>query len=280
MIDLHMHSTFSDGTDTPEELIGHAVGLGLNAVALTDHDNTAGLPRFLKAGEGKPLRTVPGVELSVVHRPGAMHILGYFIRHDDPALNDQLTRIRTARSERNREIFDNLNKLGLSMTWDEIAAFAGEDVVGRPHFAQAMVTRGYVSDTQEAFDRYLARGKPAYARRRVMTPEEAVSAIKSAGGVPVLAHPISLKLKFNELRDLIKQLRFQGLEGVEAYYSQHSNGLRDQILHIARDFDLVPTGGSDYHGAVKPDIRMGVGFGSLNVPDDIVDRLAARRNSA
>lgn len=279
MIDLHTHSTFSDGTLTPEELVEEALQLGLTALALTDHDNTAGLPRFLRAAEGKPLRAIPGVEVSVTHDPGSMHMLGYFIRHDDPELNEQLVWIRSAREERNQKIFENLQALGLTMRWDEIAAMAGEDVIGRPHFAMAMVERGYVADLREAFDRYLARGKPAYARRSVMSPEEAVRVIRKAGGVPVLAHPFSLALEGRALRNLVEELHGSGLQGIEVYYPAHPQSTQDALLHLARDFDLVATGGSDYHGPIKPDVHMGRGFGSLHVPDDVVDRLEARIGS-
>ncbi len=278
MIDLHTHSTFSDGTQTPEELVDEAVQLGLTALALTDHDNTAGLPRFLSAAEGKPLRAIPGVELSVNHQPGSMHMLGYFIRHDDPDLNERLIWIRSGRDKRNAAILKNLGNLGMALTHDEVAAMAGEDVIGRPHIAAAMVERGYVSDLREAFNRYLARGKPAYERRSVMDPVEGIRVIRHAGGVPVLAHPFSLQMEGRALRELVKGLADSGLQGIEVYYPGHARNTQDQLLHLARDFDLIATGGSDYHGKTKPDLCLGRGFGSLNVPDDVVDRLENRRS--
>ncbi|HBA82961.1 MAG TPA: hypothetical protein DCZ95_02590 [Verrucomicrobia bacterium] len=280
MIDLHMHSTFSDGSLTPEELVAEACRVGLTAIALTDHDGTHGLPRFLAASQNTPVRTIPGVEISADFHGGTMHMLGYFIRFEDPALNEHLEWIRNGREMRNAEILHKLNALGCHITWEQVVSFSGEDVVGRPHFAQAMIASGFVSNKDQAFDKYLGRGKPAYADRRRLSPAASVKLIRDAGGVPVLAHPFTLNLGSQPLHTLLIELRAAGLEGLEAYYPEHNPAMHKEYLNLAKDMNLVATGGSDFHGSMSPDIRMGFGFGGLRVPDDIVERLEARRPQA
>ncbi len=276
MIDLHMHSRFSDGTDTPEELIALAVEQGATAVALTDHDTVHGIGRFLAAAKEQGVRAISGVEVSTSSASNEMHMLGYCLAHEDAVLARQLDWIRSAREARNEEILHKLHKLGMHMSWQEVCRHAGDQVIGRPHFARAMVARGYVGSTKEAFSRYLARGCPAYARRRILTAQEAIEIIRGAGGVPVLAHPFVLQVNQLELSDLVKALRDMGLEGIEAYYPQHTADQTRYYVQLAKEYDLIPTGGSDYHGRATPDLRIGRGYGDLRVPNDIPDRLAER----
>ena len=277
MIDLHMHSTFSDGSLTPEELVAEACRLGLSAIALTDHDSAHGVPRLLAAAQNTPLRAIPGVEISADFQSGTMHMLGYFLTHDDPALNEHLNWIRNGREMRNAEILHKLNALGCHITWEEVKSHAGEDVVGRPHFAQAMIEKKFVNNKDEAFDRYLGRGKPAYADRRRLSPSASVKLIRDAGGVAVLAHPFTLNLKTQQLHSLLIELRAAGLAGIEVFYPEHNADMQREYQNLAKDMNLVATGGSDFHGAMSPDIRMGSGFGSLRIPDEIVARLDARK---
>ena len=277
MIDLHCHSTFSDGSLPPERLVEEAVRIGLSALALTDHDTTAGVPRFLAAGAGRPIRLVPGVELSVDCSSGVMHMLGYWMDLANPELVRQMEWIRDGRAMRNRAMLEKLNALGFAMTWEEVAAFAGEDVVGRPHFAQVMLQKGYAKDKNEAFDKWLGDGKPGYADRPRLTAEVAVSLIRQAGGVAVLAHPFSLRVSKDAMASLFIELAAAGLAGVECYYSEHSADLTKEYLAMARKANLVPTGGSDFHGEVSPGIKLGFGFGGLNVPDEVLAQLEARR---
>jgi predicted metal-dependent phosphoesterase TrpH len=277
MIDLHCHSTFSDGSLTPEQLIAEAAQIGLAALALTDHDTTAGLPRFLAAAAGTPVRAVPGVELSVDCSSGVMHMLGYWMDLDNSELVRQMEWIRDGRAMRNRAMFEKLNALGFAMTWDEVQGFAGEDVVGRPHFAQVMLQKGYAKDKNEAFDKWLGDGKPGYADRPRLTAEVAVALIRQAGGVAVLAHPFSLRVGKEAMAALFLELAGVGLAGVECYYSEHSADLTKDYLEMAKRANLVPTGGSDFHGEVSPGIRLGSGFGGLNVPDEVLAQLEARR---
>jgi 3',5'-nucleoside bisphosphate phosphatase len=277
MIDLHVHSTFSDGSCTPEELIGEAARIGLSAIALTDHDTTDGVPRFTAAAVSASIQAIAGVEISADVKSGTMHMLGYLIDPANRTLIDRLKWLREGREERNAEILDKLNKLGFRLTWEEVAAFAGEDVVGRPHFAQALLARNIVKDKDEAFDKYLGKGKPAYAERRRMTPIHSIELIRAAGGVPVLAHPFTLNLSTEALKKQIAELRDFGLGGIEVFYSEHTPQMTSQYLNLAREFGLVATGGSDFHGAMNPDIQLGSGFGSLQVPDEVVAQLFAWR---
>ena len=277
MIDLHCHSTFSDGSLTPQQLIDEAPKIGLAALALTDHDTTAGLPRFMAAAANTAVRAVPGVELSVDCSSGVMHMLGYWMDVANPELVRQMAWIRDGREMRNRTMLEKLNALGFAMTWDEVQGFAGEDVVGRPHFAQVMLQKGYAKDKNEAFDKWLGDGKPGYADRPRLTAETAVALIRQAGGVAVLAHPFSLRIGKDAMASLFIELAAAGLAGVECYYSEHSADLTKEYLVMARQANLVPTGGSDFHGEVSPGIRLGVGFGGLKVPDEVLAQLEARR---
>ena len=277
MIDLHCHSTFSDGSLTPEQLIEEAAKAGLAALALTDHDTVAGLPRFQAAAAGGPVRAVPGVELSVDCPSGVMHMLGYWMDVENAELVRQMAWIRNGREMRNQAMFEKLNALGFAMTWDEVKSFAGEDVVGRPHFAQVMLQKGYAKDKNEAFDKWLGDGKPGYADRPRLTAEVAVALIRQAGGVAVLAHPFTLRIGKEAMQEFFRHLAGAGLAGVECYYSEHSADLTRDYLAMARAAGLVPTGGSDFHGEVSPGIRLGVGFGGLNVPDEVLAQLEARR---
>lgn len=287
MIDLHCHSTFSDGALSPRQLAELGRKIGLTALALTDHDTTHGIGPFLAAcaepaAEGQPGPAgIGGVEISVDVPRGTLHVLGYFVDPEDPELSAMLGQIREGREQRNHKILARLNQLGLALTWDEVAAYAGEDVVGRPHFAQALLAKGYVDSTAAAFERYLAKGKPAYVDRFRLTPEKSIAAIRHAGGVAVLAHPFTLDLKPAELRSFVAELKGVGLGGIEAYYSEHSAEQTQAYLRLARDLDLVPAGGSDFHGGtVNPDILLGRGFGSLRVPDEIAGQLRARAGRA
>lgn len=283
MIDLHTHSTYSDGSLTPLQLADLARREGLCALALTDHDTTDGLPSFLDAcasGGSEPLRAVPGVEISVDVPRGTMHVLGYFIRSGEPRLEALLERIRGGRDCRNGMIINRLRELGMPLNEDEVARLAGGDVVGRPHIAQAMVARGYVRTTSAAFDRFLAKGQPAYCDRYHPSPQEGIAAINAAGGVAVLAHPWTLDMTASRLRTFLDDLRSAGLAGIETWYPEHSAEQQQQYLRLCEEFGLVAAGGSDFHGAMNPAIRLGRGFSGLGVPDTAVDELAARAASA
>lgn len=274
MIDLHMHSTFSDGTCTPEELVAIGAKLGLRGMALTDHDTTDGVPRFLEAARAAGLRALTGVEVSADPPSGTMHVLGYGVAPDHSRLIEHLKWIREGRDARNREILHKLNQLGIRITMADVRKFATEEVVARPHFAQALIEKGHARDKKDAFNRYLGRGKPGYAERRRLTPEAVMALIRDAGGVPVLAHPFSLGLEKGDLKKLLIRLKDAGLAGIECYYPEHTAEMRKTYLKLSREIGLVATGGSDFHGAAGYS-RMGEGHGSLDVPDDVFDRVEA-----
>ncbi len=277
MIDLHCHSTFSDGLKTPEELVEIAVGKGLTALALTDHDTMAGCESFLAAGAGKPIELIPGAELSLECATGTLHMLGYWMDPTNAPLNEAMDWVRNARDARNRAIVRKLQELGYAITWEDVLAKVKEDgVMGRPHIAQALIEKGGAKDWNDAFDRLLGDGKPAYVDRARLTSEKAIALVRAAGGVAVLAHPVTLNLKAEELDAFIGSLAAQGLSGMECYYSEHSAEQSAEYLAIAKKYDLVPTGGSDFHGKPGCRLELGTGFGGLNVPDETVGLLKAR----
>ena len=257
--------------------MAHAAGL--RALALTDHDTTTGVAPFLAAsralGDDKP-ECVAGVEISVDVPRGTVHILGFFLDPAHAPLEAALTQIREGRGTRNAHIVSRLNELGMDLTAEDVAAHAGEQVVGRVHIAQALVTKGFVADKQAAFKRYLAKGKPAYADRFRLSPEAGIRMIRDAGGAAVLAHPVTLRLGKRALREQIGALREMGLAGLEVFYPLHPPKVVKDYLSMARAFDLVPTGGSDFHGDANPAIKLGRGFGSLHVDDDLLEPLRAR----
>lgn len=276
MIDLHLHSTCSDGSDSPTEIVEKAVALGLTAMALTDHDTTEGVAEFLGATEKAGIIGVPGVELSAEYSPGVMHILGYFMDIHCAELQEELARVRNGREERNRVMLKKLNELGYELSWEDITAQAGSDVVGRPHFAAAIIEKGYLQNKKQVFSRLLGNGCRAYAERYRTDPKRCVELIRKAGGVPVIAHPGSLKLPRGKLRKLIATMKLWGLEGFEVLHPQHNDNQIKVFRQIAQEFSLVETGGSDCHGTFSPDLYIGRGFGDLDVPDCVYYKLRER----
>lgn len=275
MIDLHTHSTFSDGSFTPEQLVHEAVFAGLTAVALTDHDSIEGVGLFMQACEKSGIRGVPGVEISADYPNGSMHILGYFIDIKDKNLRHSLGEIRASRNARNEQIIKQLAEFGIVLTMPEVAAYAGGDNIGRLHFSQALVARGYVKTRQEAFDRYLAKGRNSYVNRMHLTPRDSIDMIRQAGGIAVLAHPFTLNLGKAQLESLVTELAGYGLQGIEVIYPQQKPRLLKQYKALAQRLDLVQTGGTDFHGAPMPEIKLGSGFGNLEVPDNVLEQLDA-----
>ena len=274
MIDLHVHSTFSDGSLTPEELVAEAEQVGLYAIALTDHDSTNGISSFLAAAKGKSLQCIPGVEISCAVETGGMHILGYYVNQHDDGFESVLARIRNGRDVRNQRILEKLNQAGVRLVLADVTKHAGDEVVGRPHIAQALMAGGYVTSIKEAFNVYLAKGRIAYEDRYRLGPREGIQLIRDAGGIPVLAHPATLQLKMARLRTLVAELTEGGLGGIEVYYPEHdANRVKDYLL-LAEEHNLLATGGSDFHGSAVSNAALGRGFGSLNVPDNLADNLS------
>jgi predicted metal-dependent phosphoesterase TrpH len=275
LIDLHMHSVYSDGSNTPAELVKLAEKQGLKAMALTDHDTVGGIVPLQEAAKDSSVETVPGIELSAECARGTMHILGYFIDHTCSTLLSKIETVREGRKERNQEILKKLNKLGYILMWSDVEDKAGKDVVGRPHFADALVKRGHVRTRKSAFDLLLAKGRPAYVERYRYSAKECIELIRDAGGVSVLAHPATMYMPEDQLKGLVRGLRDQGLGGIETYYAEHHPENIKRFKNWGEEFGLICTGGTDFHGKNTPDLRLGIGFGQLRVPDEALAQLKA-----
>ena len=276
-VDLHTHSTASDGSAAPAELVEKAVEIGLTALALTDHDTLEGVPAARAAAAGADLELIPGAELSLDFDTGAMHLLTLWLEPGPGPLQDKLAELRKGRDERNERIVGALSGLDMPMSMTEIHDEAGGGAVGRPHIAAVMVRRGYASDISGAFDEWLAKGRPGYMPRPRLTPEEGVGLARESGAVPVLCHPHTLGVvDADEMARTLNRLKAAGLVGLEAVCAPYRRHERDGYTWLARRFGLVPTGGSDFHGAYRPGLELGVGYGDLEVPDSVVDELRER----
>lgn len=275
MIDLHTHSTVSDGSDPPERIPELAHAAGCRAVALTDHDRVDGLAAAGARAAELGVELIPGVEISCEHR-GTMHLLVYFLPPGGGPLQDELGRLQGVRDSRNRRLAQLMTELGLPVTYEEIQAEAGGMGAGRPHIASILVRKGVVGSIQEAFDVWLAKGRPAYIDKERLAPDVAVRLAVASGGVPVLAHPLSLGLSPGDTSAAVAELAGYGLAGVEAIYGRYSGEERSGLAALAAEHRLVATGGSDYHGRYKPDLQVGTGRGDLEVPDSILDELRER----
>jgi 3',5'-nucleoside bisphosphate phosphatase len=265
MIDLHVHTNLSDGTNSPEQVVRFAAQQGLRAIAITDHDTVAGVSRACEQGETNGVEVVPGVELSTKWDTGIMHVLGYWIRADHPDFVKSLDLLQRGRRERVPKILRRLDAQNIRVSQSEVDLEARGGVPGRPHVGRVMVRKGYVKDIQDAFDKYLGKGRSAYVAKQVLFPEEAIRLLAQTAGICVLAHPYSLEETPDGLRAILKSLKRYGLRGIEAYCPKHSPEETNAFLDLARSLDLAVTGGTDYHGSNKPDIQMGVfpGIGSL-----------------
>lgn len=272
-LDFHLHTTHSDGSCTPAEVIALAAKAGVTALAITDHDITTGIPEATAAGNDRGIEIIPGIEISSLLGTSELHMLGYFLDYQDTRLNERLIRLRESRHRRNPQIIERLQAAGIDITYDEVRALAGTDAVGRPHIARVLMEKGVVSSAKEAFDQWLADGRPAYVQRELPTPAEAIHWIKEAKGLAVLAHPTWVKPTEGTLADLVRTLKADGLDGVEVHYSTHTARQTRDYLALAKQQGLLVTGGSDFHGLTKPDIEVGIGKGSLHVPNSLLDSM-------
>jgi len=281
LVDLHVHSSASDGVLAPREVVRQAAEVGLRAIALTDHDTVAGLSEALAAGVEFHIEVIPGVEISAEFEGGACHILGYLLERADKALAEVLVSAREGRESRNAEILKLLADLNVNLTMDEVLGGDADGTITRAHFASAMIARGYVKSFDEAFDKYLGAGKPAYVHRLRITPSEAIRAIRGAGGLASLAHPRQLNRGAAETEEWIAKLAADGLEAVETATPDHTANYARRFSEVARRLGLLETGGTDWHGREDAAIDLGVGAGSMAVHYDLVqkikDRLAERR---
>lgn len=277
-IDLHAHTTASDGDHSPTELVAHAADLGLAALAVTDHDTIDGISEAQQAGERYGVEVVAGVELSVETTVGQFHLLGYFIDPLGSTLAERLHQLRENRRRRNEHMIGKLQQLGLQITFDEVRSIAGGEVVARPHFARLLVAKGYVKTTQEAFDRYLADGASGHVPKDKLNANEALGLVHAAGGLAILAHPNNLKRDPEGTEVEIVRLQELGLDGIEARYSRHTPEDTARYLALAERHRLLTTGGSDFHGpTVKPNIHLGHVEGGGPAPYALLEAIKAVR---
>lgn len=272
-IDLHVHTTASDGTLTPSQAVHLAKKRQLKAIAITDHDTVDGVKEALEQGKRLSIEVIPGVEISANAKTGSLHLLGYFVETERGILKEKLERLKQARSERNPRIADRLNDLGVHITYEEAVRASGGGQVGRPHFAQVLVNRGYVRSISEAFDRYLAQGAPAYVGKFRFEVKEAMDIVLEAGGVPVLAHPFTMNCAPDELETRVTELVQDGLKGIEVFYPDHTGEQTVQYQRLADKLGLVKTGGSDFHGALIEKAELGIIGKGISLPYATVKEL-------
>jgi hypothetical protein len=287
VIDLHTHSTVSDGSEPPWTIAAMAAAAGCSAFALTDHDSLDGQAEARAVAERLGVTFVPGCEVSCRKPPpgrgrpavaGSVHVLVYFVEPGEGPLQDELVGLRADRAERNLRLRHRLAELGLPIDYDAMVAEAGGEAgLGRPHFARALVRSGAAHDVDDAFDRFLADGRPGYVPKARLGPDEVARLAAASGGVAVLAHPLSLGLDPSALERLVAELAGASLGGIEAVYGRYSTEQRRALRRMAARCGVVATGGSDYHGSFKPDLEVGTGMGDLDVPDSALEDLAARR---
>jgi len=277
LIDLHTHSTASDGTDAPSAIVEKAAALGLRAVSVTDHDTVSGVEEALAAGERLGVEVIPGIEVSSDYRENNVHILGYFIDVRAEALRPVLDWVKTEREERNRKIVAMFAADGFDMSLEELQREYPDSVLGRPHMAEHLMRKGYTQSVKEGFDKYLGEGKPYYLPKRRISIAKAVEVILAAGGVPVLAHPMQYKYPRDEVTEMIEYTMSLGIRALECYYSEHSPEEQEWLLARAERYGLGVSGGSDYHGTRKTHIALGTGMGSLAVPYGVLENLKTRR---
>ena len=273
--DLHMHSTHSDGTVPPKELVRLAKEAGLACIALTDHDTLDGVREAQEEGRRLGVEVIPGVEISVKFEPGTLHILGYFVDPNSKELAEGLEKVQQARKERNPKIIELLRASGVEITLEEVERESNGGQIGRPHFARVLIRKGYAKDSKEAFQKYLSKGSSAYVDKRNLTSQEALDLINRSGGVASIAHPKQMKLDEtpSQLEAEVKRLKTEGMLGIEVYSSCQSREEASVYRALAERLGLFVTGGSDFHGSNKPSIRLGQMGQGAAIPYETVDQM-------
>ncbi|TDX53301.1 PHP domain-containing protein [Orenia marismortui] len=270
-IDLHLHTTASDGSFTPKQLLTKAKELGFSAIAITDHDTIDGIAEGIELAEKLDIELVPGIEMNTDYENTEIHVLGYYIDYKDQKFIDKLASLKEARYNRIKRIVGKLNDLGLVIDFEEVKKNADGGALGRPHVAQIMLDKGYVEEWSEAFDKYIAKGAPAYVERKKLTPQEAIQLIKEFGGIPVVAHPVLI-----ERDELLEQLIEWGVEGIEVYHTEQDEEDSKRYLEFAQKNGLLITGGSDCHG---PRRKGEVLIGKIKASYDILESLRQYRSN-
>ncbi len=278
-VDLHVHSTASDGTLSPKELVDLAVEKGLAAFALTDHDTVGGVEEAVEYAAQAPnppsqtVEIIPGIELSSEYQGSDIHVVGLYIDRNNETFQKHLKDFVDSRTQRNRKMCALLQKEGIPITYQELLSAYPDSVITRAHYMRYLLEKGYVKTRQEAFDRYIGDGAPCYIPREKITPAQAVELILTAGGAPVLAHPILYHMSDEGLDTLVKKLTEAGLMGIEAIYSTYTEDDQRKIRRLASKYHLLISGGSDFHGANKPGLQLGSGYGSLFVPCTLLQEI-------
>jgi len=278
IVDLHVHSTKSDGTLTPTELVEYAVKKGLSAFALTDHDTIEGVNEAIEASKNTPVTVLPGVEFSTEYEGKDIHIVGLMFDPKHPALLEKMQQFVDSRELRNEKMCLALQNAGIPITYEELKATYPGAVLTRAHYAKYMLEKGYVKSMQEAFERYIGDRAPCFIPREKVTPQDAVKLILEAKGIPVLAHPLLYKMGKERLQILIDKLKEMGLVALEAVYCTHSPSEEAQMRKLASDNGLLISGGSDFHGKTKPGLDLATGYGKLYIPESILTDLIKRKD--
>ncbi|MDD7402682.1 MAG: PHP domain-containing protein [Butyribacter sp.] len=273
-IDLHVHSAFSDGTFSPEEIIDLAIKKGLSAFALTDHDTVSGIDAALQYAQqiNAPLQVIPGIEISAEHHKKEIHIVGLYINHHDTHFIREIEVFAERRLHRNEEMAARFQKAGIPMTIEDLQEGNPDTIITRAHFARYLISHHVVKDAKEAFSDYLGEDSPFYVPRARIAATEAICLILQNGGIPVLAHPIHYHMTESDLRKMIAEFKENGLVGIEVKYSNHTTQDEVFVRRLSQEFQLLPSGGSDFHGGNKPDIDLGTGRGNLTIPYEYLEQ--------
>lgn len=279
-IDLHVHSSASDGSFTPEEVVDLARNAGLSVFALTDHDTVDGVPAAVSyAATLEDIDVIPGIELSCYYNNREIHIVGLFVDYKNPVFLEGLQKLKEARENRNKKMVQNFVDAGIPLTIEELKHGNPNSVITRAHFARVLVEKGICKSKQEAFDRYVGIHCPFYLAKPQVTPEHVLGLIKEANGTAILAHPYSYKFSKAEVETLLDVLIPMGLAGMECYYSTYDDGQIQELRSIALKKNLLVSGGSDFHGVVKPDISIGTGRGNLHIPSRLLTAIEEYRSA-
>lgn len=277
-VDLHTHTTFSDGTFTPKELVEYAVKKNLSAIAITDHDVTDGLNQAEYYGNKLGIEVIPGIEVSTDYEGTEVHIVGLFIDRYNSSMNKALEDMRVKRTQRNHNVAEKLQALGLNVEYADFEKAADGAIITRAHIAKALLAKGYVGYIGEAFERFIGDGKPAYIKREVFSWQDTINMINNARGTAIMAHPLLYKFSKKRLEQTLSVMAKYGLRGVETYYSTHTPSDTKYIKSLAEKYRLKLSGGSDFHGSNKPKLDLGTGYGDLIVPYYVLENLKQKGN--
>jgi len=276
-IDLHTHTTFSDGTLTPTEIINYAAKKNIKAIAITDHDNFDGVSEAVLCGKKHNIEVISGIEMSTDFFSKEIHILGLFIDINNKKINSELDGLKEKRKKRNCLAVEKLNKLNVNITYEELEKISSNKIITRAHFAKILMRKGYINSVKECFDKYMGEGKDAYVKREVISPEETISLINDSGGIAILAHPLLYNFTDDKLNEMILYLKSIGLKGIECIYSTHTEENTKYLISLAKKYNLKVSGGSDFHGENKPNLDLGTGYGNLYIPYEILENLKEKQ---